>query len=112
MAVYVSNLIINAGTDFNQVFTLESSSNNSVLNLSGYQISSQLRKHSSSSNYVNFNSQILNASAGEIKIGLTTSVTSTIRPGRYVYDIVITAPGGTKSRVVEGMALVREGVTK
>ena len=45
MAVYVSNLTINGGTDFSQVFTLESGSTNAVLNLSGYSISSQMRKH-------------------------------------------------------------------
>jgi hypothetical protein len=112
MAVYVSNLVINAGADFNQSFTLESYSNNSPLNLIGYTISSQLRKHSGSSNYIDFNSEIVNSTAGQIQIGLASSITSTIRPGRYVYDIVVTNYDGLKSRVVEGMVLVREGATK
>jgi S-adenosylmethionine-diacylglycerol 3-amino-3-carboxypropyl transferase len=54
---------------------------------------------------------IFNAAEGQIKVGLTTSQTSGLRPGRYVYDVVILDPSGSTSRVVEGMVLVREGVT-
>jgi len=44
MAVYVSNLVVDSGIDFNQVFTLESQNENSALNLSNYAVLSQLRK--------------------------------------------------------------------
>lgn len=112
-AVYVSNIVINAGTDFTQTFTLESSDSNSGLNLSYYTVRSQLRKHHSSTNYVNFNCNIVNPLEGSISIGLSTSITTSLKPGRYLYDIVITeTTSNIKTRVVEGMALVREGVTK
>jgi hypothetical protein len=112
-AVYVSNLVINAGADFSQVFTLESISTNSVLNLSTYTIASQMRKHSASSSSIAFTSTILNASQGTIRIGLTSTTTTNIKPGRYIYDInAYNSSDGTTSRVIEGMVLVREGVTR
>lgn len=112
-AVYVSNLVINAGADFSQIFTLESISTNSVLNLSTYTITSQMRKHSASSSSINFVSTVVNPSEGTIKIGLTSTTTKNIKPGRYIYDInAYNSSDGITSRVIEGMVLVREGVTR
>jgi hypothetical protein len=112
-AVYVSNLVINAGADFSQVFTLESNATNSVLDLSTYTITSQMRKHSASSSAINFDSSILNPLQGTIKIGLTSSITSDIKPGRYIYDInAYNSSNHSTIRVIEGMVLVREGVTR
>ena len=36
MAVYVSNLTVNTGTTFSQIFTLESADTNSATNLTGF----------------------------------------------------------------------------
>lgn len=112
-AVYVSNIVINSGVDFSQVFFLDSVDSNSAINLTNYDVKSQMRKHSGSSSYVNFYCNIENPYEGKISIGLSTSITSSLRPGRYLYDIVITDPSTLiKTRVVEGMALVREGITR
>ena len=43
---------------------------------------------------------------------MTDTVTSGIKAGRYLYDILLTASGGSRTRIVEGSALVREGATK
>lgn len=112
MAVYVTNLVVNAGVDFEQVFTLEDAGSNSILNLTGYSVKSQMRKHPAAVGVTTFISSIHNANAGQIKIGLTTTSTSSLKPGRYVYDVVLTDPDNIMSRVVEGMVLVREGVTR
>lgn len=112
MAVYVSNLTINTGTDFNRIFTLESSATNSVLNLAGYNISSQMRKHAGSTGVTTFTTSIYSESGGQIQLGLTTSQTASLKPGRYVYDVVITDTENTTTRVVEGMVLVSQGVTR
>jgi hypothetical protein len=112
-AVYVSNLVINAGSDFSQVFTLESISTNSVMNLSTYTVTSQMRKHSASTTSINFSSSILSPSEGTIKIELSSTTTSNIKPGRYIYDIkAYNSLDGSTTRVIEGMVLVREGVTR
>jgi hypothetical protein len=110
-AVYVSNIVINAGTDFSQTFTLESSNSNSALDLSGYSVDAQMRKWSGSSTSYTFTTSIVSSSEGKINILLDSSITSTIKPGRYIYDILITKNSIT-TRVIEGMVLVREGVTR
>lgn len=111
-AVYTSNLIINSGANFNTTFELTNSDGTS-LDLTGYTGASQLRKTYSSTGYVGFSvSFVTPRSLGMIGIALTSGQTSSLKPGRYVYDVLITNSTGIKSRVVEGMALVREGVTK
>jgi hypothetical protein len=112
-AVYVNNLVINSGTDFSQSFTLEGSYNNSPLNLTGYTVTAQMRKWSGSSSAVTFETSIQSPSTdGRILIYLPYTDTTNIKPGRYVYDVIITDSYGIKNRVIEGMVLVREGVTK
>jgi hypothetical protein len=112
-AVYVNNLVINSGSDFNQTFTLEGSNNNSPLNLTSYSVSAQMRKWSGSSTSINFSTSIIAPSTlGKISIGLTSGQTVNLKSGRYVYDILIIDPYGIKNRVIEGMVLVREGVTR
>ena len=110
-AVYVSNLVVNTHADFSEIFTLDDTNSNSPLNLDGYNVFSQMRKHSASSTSVSFAATVLNAAEGQIQVGLSTSQTSLLRPGRYVYDVLLIDPSGKTSRVVEGMVLVREGVT-
>jgi hypothetical protein len=110
-AVYVNNLVINSGVDFSQSFFLEAS-NSSTFNLTSYTANSQLRKWSGSISYVSFTTEISDPSSGEIVISLTSQQTTAIKPGRYIYDVVITDNFGTKSKVIEGMVLVREGVTR
>jgi hypothetical protein len=111
-AVYVSNLVVNTGTTFTQTFSLENSDSSSILNLSGYSISAQMRKHAGSSTYISFNASVVNPNAGTVKVGLGTTTTASLKPGRYVYDVLITDNVGAITRVVEGSVLVREGVTR
>ena len=113
-AVFVSNLVINAGATFNQEFTLTQSDDSGPLNVSEFTITAQLRKHAGSTKKVDFATNKVNATQGQIQISLTPSQTvpSVIKPGRYVYDIILTDGAGDKTRVVEGAALIREGVTR
>ena len=111
MAVYVANLVINQGADFSQTFTLEDNTSNALKNLTGYSIASKISKHHASTNQTAFTASISNATAGEIKLTLTDTQTAALAAGRQVYDILLTHPDGTKERVVEGMALIRDGVT-
>lgn len=111
MAVYVSNITIPAGEDFEQTFTLENAIDNSYFNLNNYSAKSHLKKHPSSLNVTAvFEVSFPNRSSGEIALALGSSITSNIKPGRYSYDIIIDN-GIKKTRVVEGSALVTAGVT-
>jgi len=111
-AVYVSNIVINAGADFSQSFNLESSDTSSALDLTDYTVSAQMRKYSGSSTSTSFTTFISSPrTLGKITISLNSEQTVSLKPGRYVYDIVITK-SDLKTRVIEGMVLVREGVTR
>ena len=52
MAIFVSNLQIEQGTDFEHLFALGDNDNNTTLNLAGFTASAQLRKWAGSTNYV------------------------------------------------------------
>ena len=110
-AVYVSNLVLNTGTTFSQTFTLEDSESNSVLDLTGYSVDSQMKKHPSSSTKTTFDATVLNAGGGVIRVGLSSTASLGLKSGRYVYDVLITDRSNTVPRVVEGSVLVRAGVT-
>jgi len=111
-AVYVSNIVINQGADFSQIFNLADSSNDKI-DLTDFTLSAQMRKHAGSSVSVNLNPTVAQPSTnGSVRITLTDAQTSTLKPGRYVYDILIADNFGVKTRVVEGSAIVREGVTR
>ena len=112
MAVFVSNLQIESGTEFEHLFAIGDNDNNTTLNLSGFSVNSQLRKWAGSNSYVAFASTISSATDGEIQISMASSITTDIRPGRYLYDVVLTDNTGSKVKVVEGMINVRAGVTR
>lgn len=111
-ATYVSNLTINTGEDFQQRFFLEATNDSSAWDLTLATVSSQMRKHSASSTSIDFTTEVIDPpTSGGIKISLTNAQTLSLKPGRYVYDIVVTT-GNIKTRVIEGMVLVRQGVTR
>ena len=116
MAVYVSNIVIDQGFDFETTYQLSDASTNGPLNMVGYGITAQIRKSYSSSSSTNFNCTLVDSANGIIKIELTKEQTVQLKPGRHVYDIAI-QPGGLNSnsdrnKAIEGMALVRPGVTR
>ena len=111
-AVFVSNLIINSGSNFKQTFDLADADDSGPLNLSGHTVTSQFRKHAGSTTKHDFTTTVDNPSTGKITLSLSATQSAVPKPGRYVYDIVITSDNGSKSRVVEGSVLLREGVTR
>jgi hypothetical protein len=112
MAVFVSNIVIEQGFDFDTTFILEDTTTGDYLDLTNYTVSSQLRKTYTSSSAVSFTSIIANPTLGQVQISLGSTVTSDIKSGRYVFDVKVISSGGSISKVVEGAALVRPGVTR
>ena len=111
MAVFVSNIVIEQGFDFNTNFVLEDVSTTNFLDLSGYTIESKLKKTYSSSGSVSFASTVISAAGGEVKISLASTETTNLKGGRYVYDVKA-SNGSSVLKLVEGTALVRPGVTR
>jgi uncharacterized protein (DUF2147 family) len=112
MAVFVSNIVIEQGFDFNTTFELEDTTTNGPINLTGYEVDSQIRKTYSSSSSVSFASTVIDPDNGKIQISLGSTSTSSLKSGRYVYDVKLTDGAGGILKAVEGSALVRSGVTR
>lgn len=111
MAVYVSNIVIEQGFDFNTSFQLEDTRSNSLLDLSGSSSLATLKKTYTSLSSVSFASTITSPLEGIVSISLTANQTTSLKPGRYVYDVKLITQGGKELKAVEGSALVRPGVT-
>lgn len=82
------------------------------MNLATYTANSSMRKSFYSSTANNFTATITDNAAGEITLTMTASETASLKPGRYVYDLLITDDAGTKSRIVEGIVSVSPGSTQ
>ena len=110
MAAYLSNIVIDAGADFDQIFNLENVAN-APLDLTGYTATSKLKKHPASlNNTATFVVSFPNRTQGQIKISLGSTLTAAIKAGRYSYDILLN-DGSLKTRIVSGSAIVTAGVT-
>ena len=112
MAVFVSNITIEQGFDFETTFELENISTTEPLDLNNYSSpTAQLRKTYTSSTATDFTVQIVDSVGGILGVSMGATMTSALKPGRYVYDIRIL--GGDKIlKLVEGSAIVRGGVTR
>jgi len=111
MAVYVSNIVIEQGFDFDTSFQLEDTRTNTFLDLTQASTEAQLRKHYGATNSVSFASTVTNPEFGIISISLTAAQSINLTPGRYVFDVKL-SNGGREYKAVEGAALVRAGVTR
>ena len=111
MSVYVNNITINTGEYFSRDFYLDNL-DGTPLDLTGYSGSSQIRKHANSLNpTATFTLTFVDRVNGRIRIALPSATTATIKPGRYVYDILFTDDSGSKSIVIEGNILATADVS-
>ncbi len=111
MTVYVNNITINSGVEFSLPLTILDNTGAGALNLTGYGCSAMMRKHAESSSATKFTVGITSAAEGKITLGLASTITGALKEGRYVYDVMLATSTSMKSIVVEGMALVRSGIT-
>jgi hypothetical protein len=110
MSIYVRNLVIDTNDDFSEIFELEQSGGLTV-NLTGFGASCYMRKSPETSSYVGFGVSFLDRANGKIQISMASTITSTIKPGRYVYDLLLIRPNGNRVIGVEGNVLVRAGIS-
>jgi len=105
-----ANIVIDQGTTFSTVITL-ADENGDAIDLTGYSANSQIRKHYSSSNSQSF-SVSLGGAQGTVTLSLTSTQTSNLVAGRYVYDVEVTSSSNVISRIVEGIVTVTPEVTR
>lgn len=109
-AVYVHNITVNSGTDYEQEYDMYEVGGK-IVDLSNYTAMAQLRKHRGSGTSVSFTVGFVNRTAGKIKLSIPSWKTSRIKPGCYVYDILFTKPNGAYEIVLEGNVNVRAGIS-
>jgi hypothetical protein len=105
-----ANLVVDQGTTFTATIDLTDPSG-VVFNLTNYTVAAQMRKNYTSSTATTFVANHTGA-GGEINLLLSANTTSVLAPGRYLYDVEITSPGGAVTRVVEGIVTVTPGITR
>jgi hypothetical protein len=106
-----TEITIEQGATFSTTVNVEDAYYNPI-NLTGYSASSQMRKSYYSSSATNITASVTGTSNGEITLSMTSANTSSLTPGRYVYDLVINDGANTVTRVVEGIATVLPSVTR
>lgn len=107
----ISNIYIDQGCDFSITIDVTDAAGN-VLDMTDYTAEAQIRKTYSSSSVTATFSTAINEVGGQVNVSLTSTQTSAIESGRYVYDVNITDASGSTSRVVEGQAIITPGVTR
>ena len=108
----ISNIFIDQGADFTTTLTV-TDSNGDALNLTNFTAAAMIRKTFLSSTATSFTTAFVDPrTTGKITLTLTDTQTAAFEAGRFVYDVVITAADGTKTRVVEGQVTVNPSVTR
>ena len=103
------NLVIAQGADFSEVFT-STETDGTVSNLNGFTGVSRMKKHPTAVDSTAFSVGIT-SSTGEVSIAMTSGVTTTLKPGRYFYDVFLTSATNSVSRLVEGQVEVTAGIS-
>lgn len=104
-----SNLFIDQGSGFITSIDLSDSAN---LNLTNYTAAGKVAKSYDGTTKATFSASVDSASS-TVSISLTPQQTAGLKPGRYVYDIIIVSGDTPPSitRILEGQLDVTPGVT-
>ena len=106
-----SNLYVDQGSTYSNIITVTSSTG-SALDLTDYSVASQMRKSHKSSTYHSFTASVYDATNGKIRLQLTDEQSGAIPEGRWLYDVEIESPSGSRTRVLEGVVTVTPEITR
>ena len=103
------NITVNINADFKRSFQLKE--DNVIVDLTGYSVAGALKENFRATTATAFTAAVTDAAQGLFDIQLTDTTTADMDPGTWVYDIVLTDPAGTKTRLMQGNAFDKQGVT-
>lgn len=109
MAIY-EDIELEQGSSFRYNVAI-TTSNGGAYDLSNHTLAAVMKKTYNSSSITATFTTVATSVPGEIQISLSDEQTSTIKAGRYVFDILMETPSSDKYRVVEGQVTVSPGVT-
>ena len=104
-----SNLFLDQGSNFNTTIDLSDTPN---LVLTNYTAAGKVAKSYDGTAKATFSASV-DSTAKTVSISLTAAQTAALKPGRYVYDVIIVSPSSPKviTRILEGQIDVTPGVT-
>ena len=106
-AIY--NITIDKYADFKRTFRIQE--DNETLDITGYTFDAALKENFQATTDVDFTCTITDAGAGLFTMELTDTQTGSLTPGTSVYDLRMTDTTGKITRLFEGKAFVKPGVT-
>jgi hypothetical protein len=110
MAQFIE-LNLDQGADFSFDMTI-TNDDGTAKNVSGYTFASSMKKSYYSSNVAaNLTATIMNSSNGLVRFAITAANNSSIKAGRYLFDIKQTDGSNNITRIVEGLITVNPGIT-
>lgn len=104
-------LEVDQGSDFSTIIDLQND-DNTPMNITNFSVYSQFRKSYGSVNVYNFVATIHSPLNGQIKLSLPGAFTSSIKAGRYLYDVEIISENNVRTRVLEGIVTINPEITK
>lgn len=111
MTDYVE-LYIEQGTDFETTIVLEDDVTNLSQNVSGYTVTSSMRRSLLSPNTSgNLVCTVTDAANGVITLTMGAPATSNLRMGNHLFDVRSLA-AGKYTRIIEGIIIVTPSITK
>lgn len=105
-----ANLYVDQGTDFS--IDLDVSINNEIITLSNKSFYCNFAKLYSTTPSANANITVLNANTSIIEFSVPAEATTDLNPGKYVYDVIMTSPSGTKTKILEGLLTIVPTITR
>lgn len=108
-----TNLIINQKSNFKADILVRDSATSTVVDLTGFSVVAKLKQtfESPDSTAVEFLCAIPDPVSGKITMELTSTQTTALRIGSYVYDVVLIAADNFRTRIIQGTAKVDGGIS-
>ena len=110
---YSANITINTAANFKSTFKVINP-DRSAFNLTGYTGSSEMVKSvavgATNPATASFTVGFTSAAGGEFNLSMGSTTTRSIKPGRYVWDMLVSS-GSTIYRMAEGNVLVVGGIS-
>jgi len=103
------NITIDKYADFLRTFEIKE--DDVVLDITGFTFDATLKENFQATTDVDFTCTITDAANGLFTMEMTDTVTGTLTPGNSVYDLRMTDTSGKITRLFEGRAFVKQGVT-
>lgn len=102
-------LYADQGADFSFEMDL-SDPNEFPVDVTGYAFAGSARKVYSETVAFTFTISIVDGDT--LRVSLSDSTTSAVKPGKYAYDIMMTDTDGFKSKILEGILYILESSTR